>query len=38
MWVYSYLYNHFGKNPQYLEVARKIKEFVVTHALQEDGW
>ena len=38
IWVYSFLYNHFGKNPQYLEVARKIKEFVVTHALQEDGW
>ena len=38
IWVYSYLYNHFGKNPQYLEVARKIREFVVTHALQEDGW
>ena len=38
IWVYSFLYNHFGKNPQYLEVARKIKEFVFTHALQEDGW
>ena len=38
LWVYSFLYNHLGKNPQYLEVARKIKEFVFTHALQEDGW
>ena len=23
IWVYSFLYNHFGNNPQYLEVARK---------------
>jgi N-acylglucosamine 2-epimerase len=38
IWVYSFLYNHFGKDPQYLEVARNVKEFVFTHALQEDGW
>ena len=38
IWVYSFLYNHFGKNPEYLDVARKIKEFVFTHALKEDGW
>jgi N-acylglucosamine 2-epimerase len=38
IWVYSFLYNHFGKAPQFLEVARKTKEFVFKHALQEDGW
>lgn len=38
LWVYSYLYNHFGGNPQFLEVARKTREFVFKFALQEDGW
>jgi mannose/cellobiose epimerase-like protein (N-acyl-D-glucosamine 2-epimerase family) len=38
IWVYSFLYNHFGKNPQFLEVAKKSKEFVFKYALQEDGW
>jgi mannose/cellobiose epimerase-like protein (N-acyl-D-glucosamine 2-epimerase family) len=38
IWVYSFLYNHFGKNPQFLEVARKSKEFVFKYALQRDGW
>ena len=38
IWVYSFLYNHFGNNPEYLEVARKTKEFVFKYALQKDGW
>ena len=38
MWVYSFLYNHFGQDPQYLETARKIKNFVFRYALQSDGW
>jgi N-acylglucosamine 2-epimerase len=38
IWVYSFLYNHFGNNAQYLEVARKTKEFVFRYALQKDGW
>ena len=38
IWVYSFLYNHFGKSPQFLKVARDTKEFVFKHALQEDGW
>lgn len=38
LWVYSYLYNHFGQNPRHLEIARKTKEFVFQHALQSDGW
>ena len=28
IWVYSFLYNHFGKNPEFLNVAKKTKEFV----------
>jgi N-acylglucosamine 2-epimerase len=38
IWVYSFLYNRFGNKSQYLEAARKIKEFVFKHALQQDGW
>lgn len=38
IWVYSFLYNHFGQNPRHLEVARKTKEFVLKYALQQDGW
>jgi mannose/cellobiose epimerase-like protein (N-acyl-D-glucosamine 2-epimerase family) len=34
MWVYSFLYNHFGKNPQHLEVARKTRDFLFRYALQ----
>ncbi len=29
IWVYSFLYNHFGKNPKHLEVARKSVEFIL---------
>ena len=38
LWIYSYLYNHFGGDSQYLEVARKTSEFVFKFALQPDGW
>ncbi|MGH9327282.1 MAG: AGE family epimerase/isomerase [Terriglobia bacterium] len=38
LWVYSFLYNHFGKDARHLEVARRTREFVLKHALQEDGW
>ena len=38
IWVYSFLYNHFGKDPRYLEIARKTKAFVLKYARQEDGW
>ena len=38
IWIYSFLYNHFGKDPGHLEIARKTKEFVLKHALQGDGW
>jgi N-acylglucosamine 2-epimerase len=38
IWVYSFLYNHFGKNPAHLEVARKTKDFLLKNAPQPDGW
>ena len=38
IWVYSFLYNRFGKDCRHLEVARKAKEFVLRHAPQPDGW
>ena len=37
IWVYSFLYNHFEKNPQYLEIARKTKDFMLAHFPQNDG-
>lgn len=38
IWVYSFLYNHFGRNPRYLEIAKKAKEFLLAHFPQQDGW
>ena len=38
IWVYSFLYNHFQKDPHYLEIARQTKDFLYDHALQPDGW
>ena len=38
IWIYSFLYNHFGKDAKYLDIARKTKDFVLTHAPQTDGW
>jgi N-acylglucosamine 2-epimerase len=38
VWVYSFLYNHFGKNAAYLEIARKAKDFLLNNAPQADGW
>jgi len=29
IWVYSFLYDHFGRDPRHLEVARKSVEFVL---------
>lgn len=37
IWVYSFLYNHFDKNPHYLEIARKTKDFMLAHFPQKDG-
>ncbi len=38
IWVYSYLYNHFGRDPKYLEIARRAKDFLLKWAPQGDGW
>ena len=38
IWVYSFLYNYFGKDARHLEIARKTKDFVLRHAPQPDGW
>jgi len=37
LWVYSYLYNHLDASCEYLEVARKTKDFLIAHAPQPDG-
>ena len=36
LWVYSYLYNHFGGD-QYLAVARKARDFIVRHGRDHNG-
>jgi len=38
IWVYSFLFNHFGKRAEYLEVACKTVEFLLRNAVQPDGW
>jgi N-acylglucosamine 2-epimerase len=38
LWVYSFLYNHFGKEPRHLEIAKRTKEFMLAHFPQKDGW
>ncbi len=37
LWLFSYLYNNFGKNPRHLEAARQGKEALVKHCLLPDG-
>ncbi len=38
IWIYSFLYNHFGKEAKYLDVARNTKAFILKNAAQPDGW
>lgn len=38
MWVYSFLYNNFGKDPHYLEIARKSKDFILPHLPSDDSF
>ena len=38
IFIYSFLYNHLGRDPRYLEIARKTKDFWLRHAQQEDGF
>ncbi len=37
LWVFSYLYNNFGRRPAHLEAARQGKEALIKHALLPDG-
>ncbi|MGA2987974.1 MAG: AGE family epimerase/isomerase [Terriglobia bacterium] len=37
IWVYSFLYNYFDKNPRYLDIAKKTKDFMLAHFPQNDG-
>jgi mannose/cellobiose epimerase-like protein (N-acyl-D-glucosamine 2-epimerase family) len=37
IWVYSFLYNHLDPNPKWLEMARKSRDFMVTHMHRGDG-
>lgn len=36
IWMYSFLYNHIDKNPRYLEIAKKSKDFILKQ-LPSDG-
>jgi mannose/cellobiose epimerase-like protein (N-acyl-D-glucosamine 2-epimerase family) len=39
IWVYSFLYNNFDRNPKYLEIARKSVDFILKHKpAGEDLW
>jgi mannose/cellobiose epimerase-like protein (N-acyl-D-glucosamine 2-epimerase family) len=37
VWVYGYLYEHLDANSQWLERAKGMRDFLVTHMLREDG-
>lgn len=37
IWVYSYLYNNLDKNPKWLAIAKKSRDFMVKNMSQGDG-
>ena len=37
LWLFSYLYNNFGKNPEHLAAARQGKEALLRHCRVSDG-
>ena len=37
IWIYSFLYQHFGKDPRWLQVAAKTHHFMVRHMDASDG-
>lgn len=37
IWVYSFLYEHFGRDSRYLEVARRTRDFMIKHMYQGNG-
>jgi N-acylglucosamine 2-epimerase len=38
IWVYSFLYNNLDKNPRYLEIARKSKDFILKNLPSDDSF
>lgn len=38
IWVFSYLYNHFGKEERFREVAKKGIDFIFEHCRDENGY
>ena len=38
MWTFSFFYNNFGKDPHFLEVARKSKDFILKHQPKDDSF
>jgi N-acylglucosamine 2-epimerase len=37
IWVYAFLYNHFGKHAHYLDVAARTRDFMVKHMYAGQG-
>jgi len=37
IWVYSFLYNNFGHNPEYLAIAKGTRDFMVKHMYLGEG-
>jgi N-acylglucosamine 2-epimerase len=37
IWVYAFLYNHFGKDPRWLKYAEKTRDFMVEHMYAQQG-
>lgn len=37
VWVYSFLYNNFGRNSKYREIAQKTRDFMVNHMYLGNG-
>lgn len=37
VWVYSFLYNHIKKDPEYLEIARKTRDFMIEKMYVGEG-
>ncbi len=37
IWVYSFLYNNFGHNPEFLEIARSTRDFMVKNMYLGEG-
>ena len=37
IWVYSFLYNNFGQDPEFLEIAKNTRDFMIEHMYLGDG-